>query len=253
VTRNAPYVRIARGTILIVCALVVVPAAVAARGGGGKVSCTQNSPGVAVQNNYQWGQWGSWGLPRQQLTYLIDVINYDVGCGSSTFTVNISAPGGFSVSPATSTVSLKSGASAYVWAYVTSPSAIADGDYPLTVSVSRTGTSTAASTGSFVSYYKVYSSDSVAPTLYWPNPGDGTTITGRSYNMAVSASDDHAVKTIDLYIDGAYKSETLCDDIAYTCSLNYSWATSSGAHTATFKATDWMGNVGVSTVGFTVG
>jgi Bacterial Ig domain len=189
-----------------------VPAAAASHGGGGKSSCTQNAPGVAVQSNYQWGQWGSWGLPGQQLTYLIDVINYDVGCGSSTFTVNISAPGGFTPSPATSTVSLKSGASAYVWAYVTSPSAIADGNYPLTVSVSRTGASTAASTGSFVSYYKVYSSDSVAPTLYWPNPGDGTTITGRSYNVAVSASDDHAVKTIDLYIDGVYKSGTLCDD-----------------------------------------
>ena len=101
----------------------------------------------------------------------------------------------------------------------------------------------------------MYSTDSVAPTLFWPNPGDGTTITGRSYNVAVSSSDDHAVKKIDLYIDNVYKSEVLCDDVSYTCQLNYSWSLggATGQHTATFKSYDWMDNVGVSTVSFTVG
>jgi len=179
------------------------------------------------------------------------LVNYDVGCGSSTFNVSIAAPGGFSVSPAVSTASLASGASACVWAHVTSPSEIADGNYPLTVTVSRNGTSTAPSTASFVSYYKVYSS--VAPTLFWPNPASGTTITGRTYTMVVSSSDDHAVKAIELSTDGVRRSEAVCDDIAYTCQFSYSWATSKGAHTATFKSTDWVGNVGALTVSFTVG
>jgi hypothetical protein len=55
----------------------------------------------------------------------------------------------------------------------------------------------------FRSYYKVYSSDTVAPTLYWPNPWDGQTISGSSFNFTVSSNDDHAVKQIDLYVDGA--------------------------------------------------
>ncbi len=56
-------------------------------------------------------------------------------------------------------------------------------------------------TASSTSWYKVYSSDTVAPTLYWPSPGDGTTITGSSYNVAVSSNDDRAVKKIELYLD----------------------------------------------------
>jgi len=241
-------------------ALALVPVALATGkpgggghgGGGGSTSCTQNAPGVVAQNTYAWGQWGSWGLPGQQLGYFIQVINYDVGCSSSSFTISVSAPSGFSVSIPTSTISLASGASGYLWAYVTSPSTATDGDYPLTATAIRSGGSTAASTGS---YYKVYSSDSVAPTLFWPNPGDGSTITGKSYNFAVSSNDDHSVKKIDLYIDNVYRSETLCDGVAYTCNLNYTWSLggAAGQHMATFKSYDWMGNVGVLTVNFSVG
>jgi Bacterial Ig domain len=256
---KTPYVRIALLAVLGT-ALLVAPTALAGKpggggghgGGGGGGSCTQNAPGVTVDNTYGWSQWGSYGFPGQQLKYAIGVINYDVGCSSSTFVVNVSAPSGFSVSIPTNSISLKAGGTGYVWAYVTSPSAIADGTYPLTATVARAGTSVASPTNSAASYYMVYSSDSTAPTLFWPNPGDGTTITGRSYNMVVSSTDDHAVKKVDLYIDGVYKSEALCDDISYTCQFSYNWGTSTGAHTATFTSTDWMGNVGVLTVNFTV-
>jgi len=181
--------------------------------------------------------------------YAIDVINYDVGCGSSSFVVSVSASGGFSVSPPTSTISLKSASSGYLWAYVTSPSVIADGDSPLTVTVQREGSTQTAST---TSWYKVYSSDTVAPTLYWPSPGDGATITGRSYNVAASSNDDRAVKKIELYLDNAYVSTKACDNVSYTCQINYGWSTRLGQHTATFKSYDWMGNVGVLTTTFTV-
>jgi len=244
---------------LVVLAIGFVPAAVAGKrphGGGGTTgSCTQSAPGVAVQNTYGWGQWGSWGLPGQQLGYFVQVINNDVGCSSSSFTLSVSAPSGFSVSTPTSTISLASGASGYLWAYVTSPSTATNGDYPLTMTAVRGDGSAAASTGSFATWYKVYSSDTVAPTLFWPNPGNGTTITGKSYNFAVSSSDDHSVKKIDLFIDDVYKYETLCDGVAYTCNLNYTWSLggAAGQHKATFKSYDWTGNVGVLTVNFSVG
>ena len=233
----------------IVLAIALAPAASAAKGaGGGKPgACTRKAPGVVVDNNWAWGQPGSWGLPGQQRTYAIDVINYDAGCGSSTFAVGLAAPQGFSSSLATSSISLKSGSSGYVLATVTSPGFAAAGDYPLTVTVQRSG-----QTASATSWYKVYLSDSAAPTLYWPSPGDGATITGRSYTVGVSSTDDHAVKTIELHFDNALVATTACDDISYTCQLNYSWSTTRGQHTATFRSYDWLGNVGVLTETFTV-
>jgi hypothetical protein len=242
VTRNAQAALVA-----LVLAFALVPTALAGKPGGSR--CTQNAPSVVVDNNYGWGQWGSYGLPGQRLAYAIDVFNNDAGCGSSAFAVTFSAPSGFAVSVPTSTISLKSGSSGYLWAYVTSPSTAADGDYPLVAKVTRAGTG-----GSFTSSYKVYSSDTVAPTLFWPNPGDGQTISGRSYNFTVSSNDDHAVKQIELAIDGVSATTTQCDGIAYTCQLYYKWSMGSrGQHTATFKSYDWLGNVAVLTVGFTVG
>jgi hypothetical protein len=252
VTKSPPF-RIALAAVAALV-LALVPTAVAGKPGGGghggSGSCTRNTPGVAIDNNYAWAQSGSYGMPGQQLTYALHVINYDVGCSSSSFVVSVNAPGGFSVSVPTNTISLKAGVSGYLWAYVTSPSTIADGDYPLTATVVRSGTASPA--GTATSYYKVYSTDSTAPTLYWPNPGEGQTLSGRSYNVAVSSSDDHAVKKIELYLDGAYTSTAQCDDISYACQLNYSWSTVPGQHTATFRSYDWMGNVGVLTVNFSV-
>jgi hypothetical protein len=221
----------------------------AAGGGGHGGSCTVKAPLVNVDNTWAWGQKGSFGLAAQQLTFAINVINYDVGCGSSTFTINVTAPGGFSVSVPTSSVSLKSSTSGYLWAYVTSPAATPDGDYPVTVTVQRSGTST--NTAATSTYYKVYSSDSVAPTLFWPSPGDGMAVNGGSFNFSVSSTDDHAVKSIELSIDGAYRSTTACDNISSTCQLSYTGSVASGPHTASFKSLDWLGNVGVLTTTFT--
>ena len=235
--------------------LTAVPAALAASdgGGGGGTRCTQKAPGVAIDNTFGWSQWGSWGLAGQRLTYAINVLNYDVRCGSSTFVVSVSAPNGFSVSLPTSTVTLKSGTSAYVRAQVTSPRVAGDGDYPLTVTVARAGSSSTSATAT--SLYKVYSSDSAAPTLYWPNPGDGATLSGRSYNVVVSSNDDHAVQKIELYIDGSYRSTTSCEGVAFECQLFYRLSLSGlhGQHTATFKSYDWRDNVGILTSTFTAG
>jgi Bacterial Ig domain len=259
VAKKTPVVRIAL-TAAVVLVAVLAPSAIAAPGGsggkgGGKggSTCTQRTPAISIDNNWQWGMSGSWGMPGQTLTYSINVINYDIGCGSSSFSVNVSTPSGFSVSIPTNTITLRSSSSGYVSAYVTSPTTSADGDYPLTVTIQRTGTSNSSASGSTI--YKVYSTDTSAPLVYWPNPAEGTTISGGSYQVIVSSSDDHAVKKIDLYIDNAYMSTSTCADIAYDCQLVYKWSLSGaqGQHTATFKSYDWMGNVGVLTTHFTVG
>jgi Bacterial Ig domain len=210
-----------------------------------------------VDNNWAWSQTGSWGLPGQPLTYALQVRNYDVGCSASSFVVTAAVPNGFSVSMPTNTITSSPRRRPTCGAYVTSPATAADGNYPLTFTLTRAGTSSPSS--SYTTYYKVYSSDSTAPTLFLNNPTRGQTMTGRSFDVAVSSSDDHAVKKIDLYIGNADAtisstpiSSTACDDITYICHLNYKWSGGSGSYTAIFEATDWTGHVGVMTVHFSV-
>lgn len=234
----------------LVFILVLVPTTLAGKPGGSR-TCTRKAPSVYVENSWMWGSSGSWGLPGQQLRYQIQIINNDVYCSSSTFALSVSGPSGFSVSIPTNAISLKSTTNGYLFAYVTSPASSADGDYPLTVTALRSGTTSGTSAGTA---YKVYSSDTVAPTLYWPNPGNGMTVSG-SYYFTVSSNDDHAVKKIDLYLDGVYQTTTTCEGISYDCQLYYpiSLRGLSGQHTATFNGSDWMGNVTVLTTTFTVG
>jgi hypothetical protein len=242
--------------VLIVLTLALSSAAAAAAagsnrkpGGGSTTSCTQGAPRVSIDNTWAWGAFGSWGMPGQQLTYATDVINNDVGCSSSGFVVTVSAPSGFSVSMPSSTITLNSASTGYVWAYVTSPATAADGDYPLTATVERAG-STAAATSS----YKVYSADTVAPKVYWTNPSNGGALSGRTAYVGFASSDDHAVKQLSLYLDGVSVASKLCDDISSECQLSYKWSIRRvhGQHTATYKSTDWMGNVASQKATFTV-
>jgi hypothetical protein len=236
---------------LLALSLGLVPGALA---GNTTSACVQAAPSVAIDNTYAWAAWGSWGMPGQQLKYAVKVTNNDAGCNSSSFAVSVSAPAGFSVSLPTTGISLSSKSIGYVWASVTSPAGAADGDYPLTASVSRGGAASSAPQASASSYYKVYSSDTSAPSLFWASPGDGSSISGKSYNVGVMANDDHEVQKVDLYIDGALTATTMCADVSYNCQLVYTWRIGRvhGQHTATFDAYDWMGNRSSQTVNFTV-
>ena len=242
------------GALVAVLALGLMagPAFAGKGSGGGKPGgggCTPKAPLVAVDNTWAWGQTGSFGLPGQRLMFAINIINYDIGCRSSTFAINLQAPSGFAVELPATSVSVASSNSKYVYAYVTSPVGSADGDYPVTVTVTRSGTT--GTSGSATTNYKVYSSDSVSPTLYWASPGAGATVSGGSFNFSVSANDDHAVKSIELYLDGAYRSTTDCDDVSASCQFYYTSSIAVGQHTATFKSYDWLGNSSVLTSDFT--
>src|SRR5262245_24162556 len=113
-----PMTRKAAARVVVVAlaalALALVPAAFGKGkpgGGGGGGSCTHKTPAVVVDNTWAWAAPGSYGLPGQQLTYAIDVVNYDTGCSGSSFVVGVSAPSGFSVSLPTNTIKLSSGSS----------------------------------------------------------------------------------------------------------------------------------------------
>jgi hypothetical protein len=164
----------------------------------------------------------------------------------------MTAPNGFVISMPSTTITLGSSSSGYLWAYVTSPSGVADGDYPLTATVERAEGQGASSPSA--SYYKVYSTDTAAPKLYWMNPADGGTLTGRSAYVGFASSDDHAVKQVEVVLDGNLVAITVCDNISYECQVSYklSLRRVRGQHEATFTSTDWLGNVATKTSTFTV-
>jgi hypothetical protein len=236
---------------LLALSLGLVPGALA---GKATSACLQAAPTVAIDNTYAWAAWGSWGLPGQPLKYAVKVTNNDSGCSASSFAVSVSAPTGFSVSLPTSSISLQAKSIGYVWANIASPAGVADGDYPLNATVSRAGATSSAPQVSASSYYKVYSSDTSPPSLFWPSPGDGSTISGKSYNVGVMSNDDHEVQKVELYIDGALTTTTMCADISYNCQLVYTWRISRvhGQHTVRFAAYDWLVNESSSTQTYTV-
>jgi hypothetical protein len=239
-------------SMIAVLALAATAAGAAPKSGATSAGCAVSGPRASIDNTSAWATPGSWGMPGQKLTYAIDVFNNDVGCGSSSFVVSLSAPNELSVSMRSSSITLSSASTGYVWADVTSPTTAADGSYPLTATVDRVGSSSSASSGT--SYYRVYSSDTVAPKIYWTNPSDGGALSGRSTYVGFASSDDHAVKKLDLSIDGVSVGSTLCGDISFECQLSYKWALRRvrGQHTATYTSTDWMGNVATQTATFTV-
>ena len=71
-------------------------------------------------------------------------------------------------------------------------------------------------------------------------------LSGRTTYVGFASSDDHAVKKLEVFLDNALVAAKDCDNIAYECQLSYKWSIRRvhGQHTATFKSTDWMGNVG---------
>lgn len=241
------------GTVLAAAVALYLAAAPAQAGkpSGSSGTCVPSTPDVHIVNTYAWASPGSWGMPGEQLSYAIDVMNRDSGCGSSSFSVSLAAPAGFTAS-APITVSVASGTDAYASGTVTSPAGVPDGTYQVTASVSRSGSSAAAATGQSV--YKVYSADATAPSEYWMNPADASAITGRSTNVGFAASDDHQVTQLSIAIDGVTVASTACGNTSYECQLSYAWSTRrvSGVHTATFVARDYAGNVASTKAAFSV-
>lgn len=87
-------------------------------------------------------------------------------------------------------------------------------------------------------------SDTQPPTVAFTSPSDGTTVNGKT-TIRVSASDNVAVTTLALAIDGRVVSSTSGG------SLNYNWNTrkvAAGSHTLTTTASDAAGNSSSSSI-----
>ena len=211
---------------------------------------TQSEPRVSIDNTWAWASPGSWGMPGQQLKYAIDVFNNDVGCGSSSFVVSVRAGRVLGLDPVE-----HDHAQLGVHRLRVGVRDLARHGRRrrLPADASRSSGRERRARRPSTSYYKVYSSDTVAPKLYWTNPADGGALSGRTTYVGFASSDDHAVKKLDLS-STAPGGATLCDNVSSDCQVSYKWSIRRvhGQHTATFRSTDWMGNVATQTATFTV-
>lgn len=152
--------------------------------------------------------------------------------GSSTFKLSVD---GTQVSSQT----VSGSTATYAWA----TTGLANGSHTLAVSVTDGGGRTASASRSVtVSNTSTASGDTTPPTVAITSPPSGVW-TGNSLNVSVTASDNVAVKTIQLYSDGSLFATVPC--AGATCSSTVLWLTgslSSGQHSLTAVATDTSGN-----------
>jgi len=88
--------------------------------------------------------------------------------------------------------------------------------------------------------------DTILPTINIGPPTNGTTISG-IVTIKAYATDNRAVKSVELYIDNILKSSSTSQSITYSWNVKTN-KVKSGPHTITAKAYDTTGNVGTSSV-----
>jgi len=88
--------------------------------------------------------------------------------------------------------------------------------------------------------------DTIAPQVVITAPADGSSVSASPVvKIAISASDNAGVSTIELYIDGKLTAATNASSLAYNWNIK---KVSAGAHTISAKAFDAAGNAGVRTI-----
>ncbi len=92
--------------------------------------------------------------------------------------------------------------------------------------------------------------DTTAPVTSFTSPSSGSTVSGASIVISVTASDDMAVSGVQFKVDGI---NTGSEDIVAPYSVTWdSTAVADGTHTAMAVARDPSGNYSTSTISFTV-
>jgi len=127
-----------------------------------------------------------------------------------------------------------------IYNYSIDTNTIINGTHTLNAKVwdgsSNTGTATAS--------INVYNTpDTTAPVVTITSPANGTTLRGTKITISASATDNIAVKRVEIFVDGVLQ-KTLTSS-PYNYSWNFKKAVS-GAHTIYARAYDAKGNVGTS-------
>jgi hypothetical protein len=240
-----------RGVLLVLGAAIIGVATPAAVSAGAKPRCQPAPPSVIVHNTYGWSAFGTWATPGQRVPYAVQVSNWS--CSTATVAASISVPPGFTVEPASVSVSLGSRQSAIRTVYVTSPADVAVADYAVLATASSATRTGVVVGNTATSYYKVYTSDVLPPTPALQSHADGSTVSG-SVQLSHSFRDDHMARRADLYIDGAPVRSFTNEGITWELNAAYTWDTRSqkGQHTVEWRAYDDFGNPFVDTWVLTV-
>lgn len=136
----------------------------------GPMACVPANPAVALSpSQSQWVHAGT------AVTYTVSVTNNDnAGCAASIFSLQATAPAGWTVAFSASTLSLSPGASASTTLTITSPTSATDGFYTIGVMATNSGTQTYTASTSVT--YVIVSSLSVAVSTDKPGYSRNQTV-----------------------------------------------------------------------------
>ena len=203
-------------------------------------SCTRVAPGVTLSPASRSAS------PGATVSYGATIVNNNpAACGSSTFALAQTLPGGFSGSFSAASLTIAAGASASSNWGVASSTASADASYDLMLSAAEDAVS---NSNSGHASYVVYR-DSTPPTVSFTSPSTGMTLSGGRVTLAASASDASGIAAVEFY-DGT----TLIGrdtTVPYSLSWNLRKA-SKGPHTLSVKAIDAAGNAQTASIVVTV-
>lgn len=201
----------------------------------GAAVCSRTVPLISVSPASSTGPEGA------TLRYMVSVTNQNSpACPASNYQISSVLPAGWADAFSPSNISLSPSTSASASWDVTSASGAPDASYIITAKA--TDIDNAAYFNTKDAAYVVFT-DTVAPTVTVTSPLNGSTVSGKKVNIAVTAADSVSVQRVEIYIDGILQVTDT------TSPYGYSWNTvkaALGAHTIFAKAYDSSGNVGTS-------
>ena len=148
--------------------------------------CVRANPTITLAPANQTGEVG------QTVTYTLTIRNNDnAQCASATFNISHSMTGGFTVQASRTSIALTPGATGTITYNVTPAMTVANGSYPLSLTITESGRQFTASAN-----YNVTSSVGVPPAITVTGITAGTRIPNGNNNIRISATHARGIASI---------------------------------------------------------
>lgn len=206
------------------------------------VSCQRSAPTVAIDPATASAVSGN------SVSYLATVTNRNTAaCGTSSFSLTQSAPGGLSGSLSATSLAIAPGASASATWSVRSDATLIPGTYTLNLAAGESGGTPTTAHASFVALDST-PADTTPPSLRIDSPAPGAVLSGRA-TITATASDASGVTAVTFYAGTTLLNRDTREPYSASWDLRKA---SKGAWTLRVLAVDTQGNVSEQSIDVTV-
>lgn len=199
-------------------------------------SCVRAAPTLWLVPSLKTGIAGS----RQYYTPVLTNRNSS-GCGTGTFDLNATLPGGFTGAFTTTRLTVAPGATANTSMSVLSPLSAAAANHVFTVKAVDAASPTSQASQASVQATFAVVKDSTAPTVAWASPAPGATLLKSAGTVALSAtaSDAYGLARVEFWRNGSLLGSDVSSPYAWAWNLA---SEAPGSHVLEVRAYDASGN-----------